>query len=388
MILSSLLAAVLLTVDPKPLARFDPQVSFGAAVDVQQEGASARVFTKDNVAAMLSAGFHRISYRLATELGGEAWHWNPQGTWSDPAREQGYWTSSDRSDVPIVASYGYRLPRRGNTIDQSGNDSYSRIDDGDLSTFWKSNPYLADRPQWLFADLGGPKAVRTIRIAWGDPFAIDFRVQHWSGVDPIDEPADGRWIDFTHGVVRGNRSRETMLTLSATAIQTRYVRVLMTRSSRSAPKGATDRRDREGFAVRELWIDDHVLHAPSRTGQSIVWVSSTDPWHRAIDIDRGMVQPGFDLVFGSGLTRGLPTLMPVSLLYGTPEDSAAELRFLRWRRYAVSQIEMGEEPDGQAISPEDYAALYGRWADALHEVDRTIALGGPAFQSTVDLVSS
>jgi hypothetical protein len=48
---------------------------------------------------------------------------------------------------------------------------------------------------------------------------------------------------------------------------------------------------------------------------------------------------------------------------------------------------MGEEPDGQYISPEDYAALYLKWAEAIHAVDPTLQLGGPAFQSTRDRVA-
>jgi hypothetical protein len=378
-----LAAAIRLTIDPHPVATFDPQRAFGATVDAHEKGETPKVFSAANIAAMRSAGFHTLSYRLATELAGEAWHWNPRGTWSDAAHQRGYWTSSDQPAEPIATSYGYRLPRRGNTLDQFHRDDYSRIDDGDPQTFWKSNPYLADRPQWFLVDLGAVKDVRSIRIHWAEPYAIDFRVEHWTGSDALNNPGEGRWDAFPGGVVRDNRSRDTLTHLAGTA---RFVRVLMTRSSRTG--SGSDWRDREGYAVAEVLIDAHVRHGKSRTAQSIVWVSSTDPWHRATDIDRSIEQPGLDFIATSGLTESTPMLTPVSLLYGTPEDAAAELRYLRARRYAVTRIEMGEEPDGQAIQPEDYATLYEKWADALHGVDRNIQLGGPAFQSTVDIVAA
>jgi hypothetical protein len=49
------------------------------------------------------------------------------------------------------------------------------------------------------------------------------------------------------------------------------------------------------------------------------------------------------------------------------------------RGYPISYVEMGEEPDGQFMLPEDYAALYLQWATALHTVDPKLKLGGPIF---------
>ena len=78
----------------RPLHSFDPTAALGATIDAHDEGENQQIFTKPNVDAIRSAGFHRTSYRLMTELAGEAWHWNPAGSWSDAQNRQGYWTSS------------------------------------------------------------------------------------------------------------------------------------------------------------------------------------------------------------------------------------------------------------------------------------------------------
>ena len=73
-------------------------------------------------------------------------------------------------------------------------------------------------------------------------------------------------------------------------------------------------------------------------------------------------------------------MIPVSMLYGTPEDAAAEIAYVEQRGYPISYIEMGEEPDGQNMLPEDYGALYLQFATAIHKVDPALKLGGPVFE--------
>ncbi len=359
------------------------------------------MFTDKNIAEMLSAGLGPLTYRLRTELAGEVWHWNPRGAWSDPAHQCGYWTSDASLGEPINLSYGYRLPRRGNTIDQANDDGYSRIADGDQKSFWKSNPYLDSHftgesedahPQWVVIDLGASKPVNAIRIHWGAPYASRYRVEYWPGDDPmhLHSDDDDDWQPFASGSVDNAHGGDELIRLDERPRRVQFVRIVMSGSSRTSAQPSNDIRDRLGFAIREIEVGpidkhnrfhDHLRHARDRHRQTVIYVSSTDPWHRAEDIDFSVEQPGLDFILRGALTNGLPVLAPVGVLYDTPENAAAEINYLVQRNYALEGIELGEEPDGQWVSPEDYAALYTGVARRVGAVNPRLKLGGPSLQN-------
>jgi hypothetical protein len=380
-----------------PAAVFAPDQAIGAAVDGLPAGDVDALYTPHNIAAMRRTGLRPISYSLRSELAIDAWHWGQEGTWSDPVHRRGYWTTSDHPARPVLTGWGYSLPRRGNSVDQAVDDGYSRIDDGDAGTFWKSNPYLdharthaPERAQWVVAAFDDPQPITAARIRWAAPYARVYRVQYWTGTDPYDEFQ--HWRDFPLGRVDNGRGGDVVLRLSAKPVMATLVRILLETSSHVAPAGARDPRDAMGYAIAELGLGtiggggrfiDIMRHARAGDEQTQITVSSTDPWHRAEDRDLGAEQPGFDRLYRSGLTSGLPMVVPVGALYDTPENAAAEIRFLRRRHYPVRQIEIGEEPDGQNVSPEDYAALYRQFGAAVHAVDPHLAIGGPNLQDAV-----
>ncbi|MGA7327254.1 MAG: discoidin domain-containing protein [Rhodomicrobium sp.] len=387
-----------------PAAKVVPSEAIGAAIDGQQKGESSLIYNPGSLKEISSIPFHRLAYRLRTELGGEVWHWNPEGSWSDEANHQGYWTSSGKPGKPILVSYGYRLPRRGNTHDQANHDGYSRISDGDEQSFWKSNPYLdahftgidnALNPQWVLINFEKKVNIQALRILWSEPFATDYEAEYWEGepAEVYKDMLNGRWRTFPNGKITGGRGGDELLRLSSTPIRTPYLRILLKKGSMTAPAGSTDIRDRLGFAIRELYagglsakgeIIDRVVHAADGKSQTKLLTSSADPWHRASDIDEKIEQPGVDLLMQSGLTHGKPVLMPAGLLYDTPQNAASEVRYMKQRVYDVRQIELGEEPDGQYVSPEHYGELFVQFADAIHREDASVVLGGPGFQSEVD----
>ena len=332
----------------------------------------------------------------------EAWHWNPTGVWSNPAGS-GYFTGNATPGEPIRRSFGYPLPRRGYTHNEgTEEEGYSRLTDGDPATFWKSNPYLTHSftgdsddafPQWAVVDLGGPRDVDAIRIAWAAPYATSYDIQYWTGDDAIKKPAVGTWKDFPGGAVRNAHGGTTMHKLGPAPVTVRFVRISMKASSETCAVArsrspSVDRRDCLGYAIYEIGLGtlgnggvfhDLVRHSPDQS-QTSTQCSSVDPWHEPGDLDpRQRTQTGLDLFYTSGVTRGLPAMLPVAVLYGTPEDSAAEIAYVEKRGYPISYVELGEEADGQYMTPEHYAALYLQWATALHKVDPKLKLGGPAF---------
>jgi F5/8 type C domain len=377
-----------------------PTEALGAGIDRLGYGAADKLYVPDTIEKVLSAGWQTITYRQNTELHMEAWHWNPNGTWSDPSGKGYFVGNAAPGAEPIRHSYGYPLPHRGVTRDD-GTDTvgYSRLTDGDPNTYWKSNPYLAEaftresdglHPQWVILDLAKPRAVNAVRIDWAEPYASNFVVQYFTGEDGIRKPTLGVWQAFPGGAVSNGKGGNALLQLASTPITAQFIRILMTASSNTCDThGPADKRNCLGYAIREIYLGttsadgkfhDLIRHTPDQD-QTMTYCSSVDPWHEPSDLDEHAgEQVGFDLFFlPDGYTRGLPTMIPIAMIYSTPEDAANQLTYLKNRGYPISHVEMGEEPDGHFMNPEDYATLYVQFAAALHGVDPKLQLGGPIF---------
>lgn len=397
---SALCAAQTVQVDiTHPTNHFIPNQTLGAGVDRISAEAIDKDLTPTVLDKVFTAGWQPVTYRQNTELAVEAWHWNPNGTWSDPSGK-GYFVGSATPGEPLRYSYGYSLPHRGFTRnDGTGNAGFSRLTDGDTSTYWKSNPYLTERftgesdalhPQWIVIDLSQVQLIDTLRINWQGPYATHYAIQYWTGDDPIHAQTRGVWQTFLGGEITAGKGGIETIRFSATPQPIRYLRIWMTASSNTCDShGSADPRNCVGYAINELYVGtttpdgtfhDIARHTPDQE-QTTTYCSSVDPWHEPGDLlSKYQAQVGFDLFYTSGVTRGLPAMIPVAMIYETPENSANEIAYIEARKYPISYVEMGEEADGQYMLPEDYAALYVQWAKALHKVDPNLKLGGPSFQ--------
>ena len=374
---------------------FDPDHALGSSIDVLSRTDINQVYTPHIIQEALSAGWGPITYRNNTELRMAAWHWTENGTWSDPAHRSGYFTGSTDLKEPIRYILAYSLPHRGFAT------SGDRPVYGPNLTYWKSNPYLTSKftgesdtlhPQWVIVDLQAEKPVSAVRIVWASPHATTYQVEYWVGTNALDFDGGpkGEWKVFPSGGQKNAQGGTVTLKLVNAPVSTRYLRILMTASSNTCDDhGSSDVRNCVGYAIQQIaagTLDangtfSEVTQAPDDRLTTYA-ASSIDPWHSAADVNNsGNYQhTGFDLFFTSGLTNNLPAMIPVTMLYGTPEDAAAQIAYIERRGYPIGYIEMGEEPDGKHAMPEDYAALYLQWATAIHKVDPKLRLGGPVFE--------
>jgi hypothetical protein len=368
---------------------FDPDRALGSSVDVLSRTGIDKVYSPHIVQESLSAGWGPITYRNNTELRMAAWHWTENGTWSDAANKSGYFTGSTELKDPLRYILAYSLPHRG--FSTSGD----RPVQGAKLSYWKSNPYLTSKftgesdslhPQWVVVDFKAERPVSAIRIAWANPYATNYQVEYWVGKDALDFDGgpQGEWKTFPSGIVKNGKGGAEILPLSKTPVSTQFVRVLMTESSNTCDvHGPDDVRNCVGYAIQEIVAGVPPFAEIIAGKQQPTYCSSSiDPWHSTADVNStgGYQHSGFDVFFTSGLTNNLPAMIPVTMLYGTPEDAAAQIAYIEKRGYPISYIELGEEPDGKHAMPEDYGALYLQWAAAIHKVDPKLKLGGPVFE--------
>src|SRR6201997_570748 len=245
---------------------FSPLYALGSTVDRVPSNATDVFFRPDQIKQVLSSGWGVASYRQNTDLFVQTWHWNPNGTWSDPTGK-GYFTGDATPTKEMIRhSYGYSLRHRGFTRNGGSEfDGFSRLDDGDLQSYWKSNPYLTKEftgeddslhPQWVVIALDKKENVNAIRIDWAEPYAQVYEVQYWVGDgDAMDDQDKGVWKLFASGNVTDGKGGTATLRLDSSAVTTKYVRVLMTRSSNTCDThGSSDRRNCVGYAIREIYL--------------------------------------------------------------------------------------------------------------------------------------
>ena len=192
----------------------------------------------------------------------------------------------------------------------------------------------------------------------------------------------GKWVKFPQGDVGSERAAQTCngsRTNRWHAICA-HLDDRVFKHVRHAWNG--DPRNCVGYAISEIprrqfqfagQFVDLVKHTPGQA-QTATQVSSTDPWHTAADmIPRGYRRDS--ICFSQVVTRTIYRRWCRCQWCIRIPETRGGTGISEKRGYPISYVEMGEEPDGQFMLPEDYAALYLQFATAMHKVDPKLETG-------------
>jgi hypothetical protein len=197
------------------------------------------------------------------------------------------------------------------------------------------------------------------------------------------------WRLFPNGEANFGSGGDESVRLCAKPLPVRFVRVVMSRSSQTNAQASNDIRDRLGFAIREIELGstdsnnqfrDYIRHAADRNQQSVIYVSSTDPWHQAEDIDYKTEQPGLDFILRSALTEYC--IASSCRRFSDAPENATARSFISCGVIIFEGIELGEEPDASGCHRKICRALRG--SSRRLAAKSRLKLGGPSLQNFED----
>lgn len=345
-----------ITVDAgKVINTFKPYNIFGNNVN----GWSNPTETKDKVQA---AGNFILRY--------------PGGSWGDGF----FWNSNGSYDAAenwVASTTEYAASTTGNMIyDQK------KIIDGDNSTAWKSNADT-DFPkhQWVYMDVQGKKNPDKIVIVWGNaansawPYAKKFTVQYWDPKDsrqwmPYDADKDS-WLNTSAKNITGTGGTQEV---KFKAVNTQYVRVLMTESS-AGKDGIYSIAGLKAFEKdTELAVTDNGI------------VASSSDTAAKLDSNGPNWIFGFEqyMEFMNSFSPKASPLIIVNLGSGTPQLAAAWVKYAnKVKNYGIKYWEIGNENGGQwenggPLNMYDYTRRYIKYYEAMKAEDPSITIIGQA----------
>lgn len=302
-------------------------------------------------------------FRFPNGSASNEYHWNGAGTYDTDS----VWIASDSSYKP-----GWRTQtiHRGSTKADASVQGYSRITDGDTSTYWWSNPDHPATPGWFLLDLGKSAPLDSIVLNLLAPLPDSIQILHWTGSPGVYPPPNQQhsgWVIDT--VVTA--AEWTRLKLSGQ--NARFVGVRPV-----APKGGAWK-----VAEASLWNAGKQVgvSAPDPTTQTKVIATSAHP---ASMKETSTSNWDFDtyMAWIAAYPGAIP-LITVNYGTGTAEEAASWVRYANLtKKHGIKRWQIGNEnsgawEEGGSVSARQYATRFVKFAKAMKAVDPTIQISGP-----------
>jgi len=362
MVVLSLLASLLsanVTLHPEsPGVAIKPATLQGLPLCVWND---ASLFTKLK-GGMKERGDH--VFRFPNGSYSDIYHWNGSGSYNADS----VWAPDNAVYKPGFAGGSVH---RGIT---TGSD-FSLIDDGDLSTYWWSNPEHSDAPGWFMTDLAAAKSVDSLALWLGTVRPDSVQVLTWNGGGvypvPMQQMSGSKWTELAR------LKADSLVTFKpSAAFSSQYVAV--------RPIGALA----NGWQVREFKLLKAGVavtkNVASGATQTTVYAASTHPAGRW-DANRKF---NWDFEAYMAWMKNYPGSVPlvcVNYGTGTAQEAAAWVHYAnKVKNYGIKRWQIGNESSGSweeagCVTARQYATRFVKYAQAMKAEDPTIEIEGPVL---------
>ncbi len=348
---------------------FDAAQKTSTLSQQQLAGTCLPVFNQPLTYSRIKAGLalsHYATFRFPNGTLSNEYHWNGKGSYDST----GIWHPDT-----AVTSAGFLSTNLycGTTSSNYDTDRYSKITDGDTTSFWWSDPSITGSDPYIYLSWPGSKAIDSVVILWGNRFSRNFEVQTWQGSVGYPGPhqmKDERWntvLSDTAGA--GGRT-----SVKFTSVSTFALRVI-------SHKGF----DGNDVQIREIYAFSNgtliTSHKPDQATQTKTIAISTHPGNT----DESIYQWTFDKFMSYLDTMGTPAQAVICVNYGTgtAEEAAAWVYYAnKVKKYNIKYWQIGNEMDGEweiggPVNAYTYSEKYLQFAKAMKAVDPSIKILGP-----------
>ena len=363
---------------------FDPDSALGSSIDVLSKTGIDKVYTPHIVQEALSAGWGPITYRNNTELRMAAWHWTRERRLERSGPQERLLHRQQRTQG--AAALHPELCAATSRLFRERRPAGAGAEQQPLEESSLPDQQVHRRKRRAASAVGGDGSARREAASTRSRSAGQILTPRctrwtigWDGLRWVARPT-GNGRPFRPAMVKDGKGGTVTLKLAPDsvcgAIRARLDDGVLQHLRRARLRGHSQlrrvrhsgfqgRHDRRGRRVFRRWQDERGYTT-----------SSIDPWHSATDVNAtGSGQhTGFDVFFTSGLTNNLPAMIPVTMLYGTPDDSAAQIAYIKKRGYPDRL-----DRDGRGTRRQAHSA--GGLRRALHSVGEGDPQGGPHAQT-------
>lgn len=348
---------------------FDATQKTSTLSQPQLAGTCLPVFNSPSIYNKIKTGLalsHYATYRFPNGTLSNEYHWNSKGTYDST----GIW-HPDTS----VCSGGFLSTNLycGTTSSNWGTERYSKITDGDTTSFWWSDPSITGCDPYIFLSWPSSKAVDSVVILWGKRFSKNYEVQTWQGSVSYPGPhqmKDERWSTvFSDTAATGGQA-----SIKFSSVSTLALRVI-------SHKGF----DGNDVQIREIYAFSNgtliTTHKPDYATQTKTIALSTHPGNT----NESTYQWTFDKFMSYLDTLGNPSQAVICVNFGTgtAEEASSWVYYAnKVKKYNIKYWQIGNEMDGDweiggPVNAYTYTEKFINYVKAMKAVDPSIKILGP-----------